>query len=142
MTEGLSGEEIQNRFNAERNAEYVELLKEAIALRKRKEAPSTLVRKYDRLKRFTKQTREIDYFDASKGRDLEEVLRQLEEELKGKPQKDSAPALEAKDYLNRVWITRPNPEIDRCGSAWLIGKFIDPKATFRFSAKNRSAATQ
>jgi hypothetical protein len=135
MIEGLSDEEIQNRFNAERNAEYVELLKEATALRKRNEAPSTLRRKYDRLKRLVTQTREIDYFAASKGRDLAEVLRQLEEELKGKPQKDSAPSLEAKDYLNRVWITRPNPEIDRCGSAWLIRKFIDPKATFRFAAK-------
>jgi hypothetical protein len=135
MIEGLRDEEIQKRFNAERNAEYVELLKEASALRKRKEVPSTLLRKFDRLSRLANETREIDYFGASKGRDLDEVLRQLEQELKGKPQKNSAPALEARDYLKRVWITRPNPEIDRCGSAWLIRKFIDPKATFRFAAQ-------
>jgi hypothetical protein len=135
MIEGLRDEEIQKRFNAERNAEYVELLKEATALRKRTEPPSTLSRKYDRLRRLANEALEIDYFGASKGRDLDEVLRQLEQELKGKPQKYSAPALEPKDYLKKVWITRPNPEIDRCGSAWLIRKFIDPKATFRFAAQ-------
>jgi hypothetical protein len=135
MIEGLRDEEIQKRFNAERNAEYIELLKEATALRKRKEPPSTLSRKFERLRRLANETREIDYFGASKGRDLDEVLRQLEQEVKGKPQKYSAPALEPKDYLKRVWITRPNPEIDRCGSAWLIRKFIDPKATFRFAAQ-------
>ena len=135
MIEGLRDEEIQKRFNAERNAEYVELLKEASALRKRKEPPSTLLRKYDRLRRLANETLEIDYFAASKGRDLDEVLRQLEQEVKGKPQRYSVPALERKDYLKRIWITRPNPEIDRCGSAWLIRKFIDPKATFRFAAQ-------
>src|SRR5207248_3906646 len=30
-------------------------------------------------------------------------------------------------------VTRPRPEIDRVGSAWLIRKFIDPKAKFVFA---------
>ena len=135
VIEGLDDQEIQKRFNAQRNAEYVELLKEASALRKRKGPPGPLLRKFDRLKHLAKQTREIDYFGASKGRDLDDVLRQLEEELRGTSQKDTAPVLEAKHYLNKVWITRPNPEIDRCASAWLIRKFIDPKAKFQFAAQ-------
>jgi hypothetical protein len=49
--------------------------------------------------------------------------------------------LEAKHYLKRVWITRPNPEIDRCASAWLIRKFIDPKAAFQFSAQKPRRGT-
>jgi Chromate resistance exported protein len=135
VIEGLDDQQIQSRFNAQRNAEYVELLKEASALRKRKEPPARLLRKLDRLKHLAKQVREIDYFGSSKGRDLDDVLRQLEKELRGKPQKDTAPLLEAKHYLKRVWITRPNPEIDRCASAWLIRKFIDPKAAFQFAAQ-------
>jgi hypothetical protein len=135
VIEGLDDQEIQKRFNAQRNAEYVELLKEASALRKRKRPPASLLRKFDRLKHLAKQAREIDYFGASKGRDLDDVLSQLEEELRGHPRKDTAPFLEAKHYLNKVWITRPHPEIDRCASAWLIRKFIDPKATFQFAAQ-------
>src|SRR5262245_26017058 len=99
MVEGLDDQEIQKRFNAERNADYVNLLKEASALRRRKGAPVRLLRKFDRLKHLAKQAREIDYFGAPKGRDLDEVLRRLEEELRGKPQKETAPALEAKHYL-------------------------------------------
>ena len=83
VIEGLDDQEIQKRFNAQRNAEYVKLLKEASALRKRKEPPARLLRKFDRLKHLAKQVREIDYFGASKGRDLDDVLRQLEEELRG-----------------------------------------------------------
>ena len=141
MIEGLDEREIQNRFNAERNAGYVALLKEASALRKRKEPPARLLRKFDRLKHLAEQAHEIDYFGASKGRDLDEVLRQLAEEVRGQPRKETAPALDAKQYLNRVWVTRPNPEIDRCASAWLIRKFIDPKATFQFAAQKRRRGT-
>ena len=32
-----------------------------------------------------------------------------------------------------MWITRPRPEIDRVGSAWLIRKFIDAAAKFVFA---------
>src|SRR5262245_9774712 len=50
LIEGLDDQEIQRRLNAERNREYVKLLKEASALRKRKEAPARLLRRFERLK--------------------------------------------------------------------------------------------
>jgi hypothetical protein len=37
-----------------------------------------------------------------------------------------------KEYLNRTWITRPRPGIDRVSSAWLITHFIDKNAKFVF----------
>ena len=40
-----------------------------------------------------------------------------------------------RDYRGRTWLTRPRPEIDRAGSAWLIRKFIDPKAKFIFAKR-------
>jgi hypothetical protein len=141
VIEGLDDQEIQRRFNAQRNTEYVELLKEASALRRRKGPPTPLLRKLGRLKHLAKQALEIDYFGASKGRDLDDVLRQLEEELRGDPRKDAPQILDPKQYLKRVWITRPNPEIDRCASAWLIRKFIDPKATFQFTAQKPRRGT-
>lgn len=141
MIQGLNNDEITKRFNAERDAEYVELLKEASALRKRKEPPERLAGKFERLRRFAKQAREIDYFDAAKGRDLDEVLRQLAEELQGKPPKDAAAISDPKQYYKRVWVTRPNPEIDRCASAWLIRKFIDSKATFQFAGRKPRRGT-
>jgi hypothetical protein len=41
--------------------------------------------------------------------------------------------LKASAFSRRVWVTRPRPGIDRMASAWLIQRFIDPKARFAFS---------
>jgi hypothetical protein len=32
-----------------------------------------------------------------------------------------------------IWITRPRPGIDRAPSAWLVRRFVDPNATFKFA---------
>ena len=45
---------------------------------------------------------------------------------------------DAKHYRGKTWLTRPRPEIDRVGSAWLIPKFIDPKAKFIFAQSAQS----
>ena len=41
----------------------------------------------------------------------------------------SLPAPET-DYQARRWATRKHLWVDRMASAWLIGRFIDPQATF------------
>jgi hypothetical protein len=41
--------------------------------------------------------------------------------------------LDVKHYQAKTWLTRPRPEIDRVGSAWLISKFIDRKPKFVFA---------
>ncbi|MDD5579301.1 MAG: chromate resistance protein [Methylobacter sp.] len=38
--------------------------------------------------------------------------------------------LQHKDHQGRTWATRQRPWIDRLASAWLIHRFIDPKARF------------
>ena len=40
--------------------------------------------------------------------------------------------MKLEEYQNGLWITRPRPGIDRVSSAWLIRRFIDPKARFIF----------
>jgi len=44
------------------------------------------------------------------------------------------------EYRNRVWVTRPRPGVDRVTSAWLIRKFIDPKAKFAFAPEDKKPA--
>jgi hypothetical protein len=46
----------------------------------------------------------------------------------------ATPRANPDEYRNRVWVTRPRPGVDRFASAWLIRRFIDPKATFQFAA--------
>jgi hypothetical protein len=77
----------------------------------------------------------IDFFRASAREDAAEALAMLERALtdrKGPPAPTGLPRLAARDFRNRRWVTRPRPGVDRMASAWLIRRFIDPKATFVF----------
>ena len=49
--------------------------------------------------------------------------------------KAAIPRRRAQDYRARVWATRRHLWIDRVASAWLIRRFIDPRATFRWLRK-------
>lgn len=42
------------------------------------------------------------------------------------------PFVSPKDLKGRVWVTRTSPHIDRLACAWLIRRFIDAKAAFKF----------
>ena len=42
------------------------------------------------------------------------------------------PAVRREEYRGRTWVTRSGIKVDRMASAWLIRKFIDPQARFKF----------
>jgi hypothetical protein len=42
---------------------------------------------------------------------------------------------DASQYRSRTWVTRAGPWVDRLASAWLIRRFIDPEATFKWSKR-------
>jgi hypothetical protein len=130
--DGFSNERLIELFNTARAKEYAslrEMLRPFVASPSR---TSKFGGKVDRIRKQFREIRETDFFDSPKGENLELVLRKLEgTQLKSKPQ----PKLESRDFRGRVWLTRPRPEIDRVGSAWLIRKFIDPKAKFAFESR-------
>jgi hypothetical protein len=79
----------------------------------------------------------IDFF-GSAGRDRVIVLLgQLEDRTAdpGASRTAASPASrEAASYQGRLWMTRPRPGVDRMASAWLIRRFIDPRARFGLAA--------
>jgi hypothetical protein len=42
---------------------------------------------------------------------------------------------DAADFLGRTWVTREDPWVDRLASGWLIRRFIDPLATFKWAKR-------
>ncbi len=130
--DGFSNERLIELFNAARAKEYAslrEMLRPFVTSARR---TSNFGGKVDRIRKQFREIRATDFFDSPKAKDLEMVLRKLEgTQLKSKPQ----PKLESRDFRGRVWLTRPRPEIDRVGSAWLIRKFIDPRAKFAFESR-------
>ena len=130
--EGLSKEKAMAIFNDARAKDYGELrkaLQSFIARRKKMETGDSI----SELERFTRQFREIrgvDFFDSPRGHDVAMLLRRAE----GPKRSQQLETLDVKQYQGKTWLTRPRPEIDRVGSAWLIARFIDRKPKFVFAS--------
>ena len=143
FVEGLSDAEVEGLFNSAREADYLELANEARRLRSqlprgkkgddyRNELESTIAR----LRKRLEEIESVDFFAAT-GRDAAEALFvELEEKLKASAIEDAEKgdryvgAIEK--VQGRVWVTRKGIHVDRMGSAWLIRRFIDKDARFKF----------
>ena len=134
--EGLTRERVISLFNAARDKEYVDLKKalQSFVLRRRKSDAEFAATQLERLTKQFRELRHIDFFDSPRGHDVAMLLRRAE----GPRRSAKLRTLDAKQYCGRSWLTRPRPEVDRVGSAWLISKFIDPKAKFVFAPSAQS----
>src|SRR5205085_9777177 len=65
----------------------------------------------------------------------QEMEMQLQKPERKTAAKGALPKIHPEADRERTWVTRPRQQIDRSGSAWLIRKFIDPKARFAFAHK-------
>ena len=129
--EGMAREKVVALFNSVRDADFVGLKKVLQPLLKtRKPKADAAAVELERVTRQFRELREIDFFESPRGHEVAMLLKRLEENPKR-----ALPRLNRKDYRGKAWQTRPRPEIDRAGSAWLIRKFIDPDASFVFSAR-------
>jgi hypothetical protein len=133
--EGISHAEMMRQFNESRAAGYAELvapLNELIS-RHRKKPDDSLMPELEKLRRQFEELRSLDFFDCPRAHDVAMLIERATT-LPEKKQKDKVfPVLSSRRYVGKTWLTRPQPHIDRVGSAWLIRNFIDPKATFVFA---------
>ena len=131
--EGLTSEKAVAMFNEARARDYVELrrsLQSFIGRRKKRNAEEAAA-ELERLTRQFREIRAVDFFDSPRGHDIAMLLRRAE----GPRRSRQLERLDAQQYQGKTWLTRPRPEIDRVGSAWLISKFIDRKPKFVFALK-------
>ena len=129
--EGLTKEKVIVMFNDARAKDYAELRKslQGFIGRRKKMDADTAAAELERLMRQFREIREVDFFDSARGHDVAMLLRRAE----GRSRTGQLAVLDAKQYQCKTWLTRPRPEIDRVGSAWLISKFIDRKPKFVFA---------
>jgi hypothetical protein len=131
--EGLTRERVVAMFNEARAKDYADLRKslQGFIVRRKKVDAETAGAELERLTRQFREIREVDFFDSPRGHDVAMLLRRAE----GRSRTLQLAVLDAKQYQGKTWLTRPRPEIDRVGSAWLISKFIDRKPKFVFAPK-------
>jgi len=86
----------------------------------------------------------IDFFPGASRRQVESALVDAEAAVNARFSPDephsargAVPRREKALYRGRVWATRRRPWVDRIASAWLIRRFVDPKAKFLWLKKAR-----
>lgn len=129
--EGISDAELQNRFREQTNYAYQDV---AVRARTALGDPVTAPTVARRLRRRLDVEQKRDHFGAANRADAEQALTSLEASLLAAAQErvaDSAPRGDARPN-GAVWVTRAGVFVDRIASAWLIRRFIDRKATFKF----------
>ena len=138
FVEGLSDEQVEALFNAARDADYAQLAEEVRSLfdtlpagrdlsdQQRREVETQLARCGRRFAEITA----IDFLSAPGREAVDGLIAGIEQRLRTK-----AACEETKERYSvrgATWVTRQGVHIDRIASAWLIRRFIDPAASFKF----------
>ncbi|MGQ0583248.1 MAG: chromate resistance protein ChrB domain-containing protein, partial [Reyranella sp.] len=136
LVDGLGDGEVQALFDAARDEDYAGIAAAARELGG-KRSDSTEAEFAAQVTRLRKQLDEIvaiDFFGADGREPAEGLVSGLEAGLH--KEGDAVIATEtgaSSDPLkNRVWVTREGVQVDRIASAWLIRRFIDEAARFKF----------
>jgi len=123
--------ELRRRFVDARSKDYEQLQSELKKLLKSRTRPAGAL---GRIQKRLAEVSSIDYFNSPFRSRVEALLARAEKvENPASEWPRQAPRVR-KEYLNRTWITRPRPGIDRVSSAWLITHFIDKNAKFVFDS--------
>jgi hypothetical protein len=118
--------QLKKLFSEARAEAYRGLLSEAAEAQSSKVSPTEIARLRQRFQEISA----IDFFGSPMRDQVERALAALS--APRNPDSDTRKIWPG-DYRGRVWITRPRPGVDRVMSAWLIRKFVDPRARFVFA---------
>jgi hypothetical protein len=146
FVEGLTDAAVEASFRAARDADYAALAQEArrlqaaIGRRKRTrddrgQAAATVLR----LRKRLAEVAALDFFGAPGRGTVEGLLASLDTALRGAAEPRTTPTASVAEVRGRTWVTRSGVHIDRIASAWLIRRFIDPEARFKFVRGQDSA---
>jgi hypothetical protein len=123
----------------DRTGDYAEWLKVLAAIRKTlpSATPADITRSLRKLRRDYDAIRAIDYFPNDAGAEAEIAWTDFVKIANGmlSPGEPHAVATSIvrfyrRNFQGRVWATRKRLWVDRVATAWLIHRFIDPKAHF------------
>ena len=139
--EGLGERELIGRFNEARADTYKDLRCALETLERSLEAGSDSLgsdglkndspplKTLDKLRRRFAELKRTDFFDSPAGKGVMAKLSELEQALLPSPVESAqVTAVDPAEYRGKTWVTRPRPHVDRLASAWLIKRFVDPKA--------------
>jgi len=128
FVDGLTDPQIEGLFRAARDAEYAHVTRAAEQV----ESPIDAARLERRLRDVTA----LDHFGATGRKTAEAAVAKLKAQNQTRAKRSPGGP-----KTRRIWVTRPDVHVDRIASAWLIKRFIDPKARFVFGEARQDAVS-
>src|SRR5262249_27129719 len=139
LVEGFDDHEMQGLFDQARDEDSARIATEAreIAVRHNDEASdrelAEMASQVARLRKQLDAVVAIDFFGANGRLAAQGLVSGLEAALQKEDAVTAAEPTPAPGPLtNRTWVTRRGVQVDRIASAWLIRRFIDKDARFKF----------
>jgi len=140
FVDATTDERLVARFREARASDYAELTASARALLdEMRGGPQTghgvagIGARLERLDRRLAEVGAMDFFGADGRAAAEHAVQRVRDDHMGVSHADVADHQPTPDIgSGRIWVTRQGVKVDRIASAWLIRRFIDPDARFRF----------
>ncbi len=132
-------DDIERRFIDARNADYAEIAAAAKQLAKKLEAKriaperiAAFTDEHAKLVRRFDEVMAIDFLHVPGREAVEGLLAAIARALPRDGTKPGEPLDVMAKPSGATWVTRTGVHVDRIASSWLIRRFIDPQARFKF----------
>ncbi len=142
LVDGVTDDQVEALFQAARTGDYREIADDARQVAKTLSAKGRLDEKrpqlaldITRLKRRLDEAVAIDFFGAPGREAAGGLIAGIEARLRGSKGNLVSSQQEATPWetlRGKTWVTRKGIHVDRMASAWLVRRFIDPEAVFKF----------
>ncbi|MBI5585499.1 MAG: chromate resistance protein [Deltaproteobacteria bacterium] len=144
--EGLTDEQVKALFQNAREEDYEKIIREARLLLTEFSSPEGKgpkdevlngTARHSRLQRRWAEIAAIDFFPSPEREIAAGLINGLEKRISGSASPITIKKMAVDHLKGSLWVTRRNLYIDRIACGWLIRRFIDPEATFKFITGTR-----
>jgi hypothetical protein len=140
LIDGVTDDDIEALFQSARAADYAQIAEATRLIAKTlpvkvKPAESQrleLEHEIVKLRRRFDEVVAIDFFGASGREAVSGLISAIESRTRGNKANPSQTRMDREKLRGKIWVTRKGIHIDRMASAWLVRRFIDEQAKFKF----------
>ncbi len=136
--EGLTDDQLIALFQDARRSDYETIIQETRQLLKAsgqgetKEPVLKGAAQVSRQRRRLDEILAIDFFQTPERGTAETLFQELAAQVSGEPSTAPVDLEEVENLQGKTWVTRSNLFVDRLACGWLIRRFIDNEADFKF----------